>query len=505
LERHLLRVPRSRIEAVDHREFGSSPHEFRPPGTPRRAVLRAGAAGMLGIPALTQHHPAWAAEPVNRASPSSGNAVIYVFLSGGLSQLESFDMKPDAPADIRGEFRPIATKIPGLTICEHLPLLAQRSEMWSVVRSLSHGSNDHSAGHHIMLTGRSDLPSGFDPTRPRGADWPSMAAVAGTLTKPRNNLPAAVVLPEKLIHVTGRVIPGQFAGEMGSRRDPWFVEAAPFDPNAYGAFPAYEFDHQDRPQQPKTKKFRTPELAGAETPSNERLMTRRRLLDLVDRQGRGVHASALDLRFDRDQRAALAMLTDRTLQSAFNVLDAPGEIQDRYGRHAFGWSLLMARRLVEAGVNFVQVNLGNNETWDTHGNMFPHLKDKLLPPTDQALAALLDDLHATGLLERTLVVVAGEFGRTPRISRLPKAYKLPGRDHWGPVQSVLLAGGGVVGGRAIGSTDKIAAYPRSEPQTPENLAATIYHALGLPATAAWHDPAGRPHYVYRADPIRGLS
>ena len=198
-------------------------------------------------------------------------------------------------------------------------------------------------------------------------------------------------------------------------------------------------------------------------------------------------------------------MTDPRVRAAFDVLDAEPKVLDRYGRHAFGWSLLMARRLVEAGVNLVQVNLGNNETWDTHGNMFPHLKDKLFPPTDQALSALLDDLNASGLLQSTLIVMAGEFGRTPRISSLPQYYKLPGRDHWGKVQTVFFAGGGVTGGRVVGSSDKTGGFPRSDPQSPENLAATIYQGLGLPSTIAWHDPQDRPHYVYRGDPIPGLT
>jgi uncharacterized protein (DUF1501 family) len=176
-------------------------------------------------------------------------------------------------------------------------------------------------------------------------------------------------------------------------------------------------------------------------------------------------------------------------------------VLDRYGRNAFGWSLLMAARLVEAGVNLVQVNLGNNETWDTHGNAFPHLKEKLLPPTDQSLCALLADLEQRGLLESTLIVMAGEFGRTPRISTLTQFYKGPGRDHWGAVQSVWLAGGGVKGGRVIGSSDKTGGYPANDPQTPENFAATIYSALGLTKTAAWVDTENRPHHLYHADPI----
>ncbi len=209
--------------------------------------------------------------------------------------------------------------------------------------------------------------------------------------------------------------------------------------------------------------------------------------------------------FDKDRQGAISLLTDSRVRKALDVVNAEPKVLDRYGRHAFGWSLLMARRLVEAGVNLVQVNLGNNETWDTHGNIFPHLRDKLFPPTDQAVSALLDDLNESGLLDSTLIVMAGEFGRTPRISTLPQFYKLPGRDHWGKVQTVFLAGGGVQGGRVVGSSDKIGGFPRSDPQTPENLAATIYHALGLPQTVAWHDAQDRPHFVYRGEPIAGLG
>jgi hypothetical protein len=435
---------------------------------------------------------------------SKAKSVIYIFLSGGLSQLESFDLKPGAPAEIRGEFRSIPTKTAGIEICEYLPGLAERSQLWALVRSLTHGSNDHSAGHHIMLTGRSDLPSGFTPNAPRPGDWPSMAAIAGALTIPRHNLPPAVVLPETLIHNTGRVIPGQFAGLMGQGRDPWFIEASPFDPAGYGAYPAFEFDHQERKQPPKTKRFQAPSLGLPEGFSRTRLSQRISLLEYINRQRSALDSLAASEPFDRYRQAAISLLSDAKVKDAFNVVDAEPKVLDRYGRHAFGWSLLMARRLIEAGVNLVQVNLGNNETWDTHGNIFPHLKEKLFPPTDQALSALLDDLHGSGLLDSTLIVMAGEFGRTPRISTLASAYKLPGRDHWGKVQTVFLAGGGVAGGRVVGSSDKIGGFPRSDPQTPENLAATIYQALGLPATVAWHDAQDRPHYVYRGEPIAGL-
>jgi hypothetical protein len=291
---------------------------------------------------------------------------------------------------------------------------------------------------------------------------------------------------------------------MGPRRDPWFIEASPFDPTGYGAYPSFDFDHQERKQPPKTKHFQAPSLGMPAGFSRSRLSGRMSLLECVDRQRSALAAQAANEPFERYRQAAISLLTDSKVKHAFDVLDAEPKVLDRYGRHAFGWSLLMARRLVEAGVNLVQVNLGNNETWDTHGNMFPHLKEKLFPPTDQALSALLDDLHESGLLDSTLIVMAGEFGRTPRISSLPQHYKLPGRDHWGKVQTVFLAGGGVVGGRVVGSSDKIGGFPRSDLQTPESLAATIYHALGLPATLAWQDAQNRPHFVYRGEPIASL-
>lgn len=482
----------------------SSPIVPRHPIFPRRLALQAGGIGLLGL--VTNHLSALRSLAGERSGPRSHRAhsVIYIFLSGGLAQQDSFDLKPDAPDQIRGEFRPIATRTPGIMICEHLPQLAQRSSLWTLVRSLTHSTNDHSLGHSIMLTGQSTLPPGFDPNMPKPTDWPSIAAVAGASTAPRNNLPPAVVLPERLVHTTGRVIPGQFAGMMGVRREPWFIESSPYDPTAYGAFPEYEFDHQDRPRTPRRKGFLSPNLTLPENCTHSRLAGRFDLLKHIDGQRRELDRDAATGPYDRHRQNAVSLLTDTRVRRAFDVADADPKLLDRYGRNSFGWSLLMARRLVEAGVNLVQVNLGNNETWDTHGNAFPHLKDNLFPPTDRALSALLDDLHATGLLESTLVVMAGEFGRTPRISTLPQAYKLPGRDHWGRIQTVFIAGGGVVGGRVVGSSDKIGGHPASDPQTPESLAATIYHSLGIPSTAAWEDDQDRPHFIYHGDPIASL-
>lgn len=463
-------------------------------------MLQAGGIGLLGLGSchLSELRAATSA-PV-----TPHRAVIYIFLSGGLSQHESFDPKPDAPVDVRGEFAAISSNTPGLHICEHLPMLAQRSHLWSVVRSLTHSSNDHSAGHHMMLTGRSEVPSGFNPLAPRPEDFPCIASLAGNATVPLNNLPPAVVLPEKLVHSSGRVIPGQFAGIMGSRRDPWFIEASPFDNGSYGAYPEFGFDHQQRPHNASKRQFQAPLLSLPEGLSLNRLERRFGLLEHIDRQRMALDQSESSRQFSSYRQAAVSLLVDQQVRRAFDVSLAPEEQLVRYGKNSFGWSLLMAARLVAAGVNLVQVNLGNNETWDNHGEIFYRLRDRLLPPTDRALCALLDDLEATGLLDSTLIVMAGEFGRTPKLSTLPDSYQQAGRDHWGAVQSVFFAGGGIQSGRVIGSSDKIGGYPASDPQTPENMAATIYSALGIPETAAWYDEARRPHHIYHNLPIPGL-
>ncbi|MBW3538986.1 MAG: DUF1501 domain-containing protein [Planctomycetes bacterium] len=486
----------------------TTPSLCRHPTFTRRTALQAGCVGILGLGmnhlaalrSAAASSPGGAAESADRPSRS----VIYIFLSGGLAQHDSFDMKPEAPDHIRGEFRPIATRTPGVFICEHLPRLAERSHLWSLVRSLTHPYNEHSQGHAVMLAGRTPMPPAFNASKPMPDDWPSIAAVAGDVTQPRNNLPPAVVLPERLIHRTGRVIPGQFGGQMGPRRDPWFIDASPFNATTYGAWPEYEFHHARGGENRKDLVFQAPSLSLPEGLSGARLDRRFDLLAHVERQRRDLDAAAQIQSFDRYREAAVSLLTERRVRHAFDVLDADAGTLDRYGRNTFGWSLLMARRLVESGVNLVQVNLGNNESWDTHGNAFPNLRDFLFPPTDRALSALLDDLHESGRLESTLIVMAGEFGRTPKISGLPQHYKLPGRDHWGAVQTVFFAGGGLAGGRVVGSSDKDGGYPADNPQRPENMAATIYESLGLPRTAVWQDDLDRPHHIYHGEPIAGL-
>jgi hypothetical protein len=476
--------------------------------TTRRCALQAGTIGLLGLsmPDVLRWQCASAESSERRAA---GKSVIYLFLTGGPSQHDTFDMKPDGPAEFRGEFSPIATSTPGINICEHLPKLAQRSHLWSLVRSLSHKENGHDKGTYVMLTGNSVVPPTFRSSQPQATDLPSIAAVAGYSTQRRGILPASVILPEKIYHSNTGVYPGQFAGLLGPSHEPWMIECTD-KPHAYhsysGAFPEYLFDlHKGQLSDKRDWRFEVPYLSLSEGVLHSRLDDRLLLLKSIDRQRQDLETVSGVARYDRSQQSVVSLLGNQKVRAAFDVRSADQKTLNRYGNNSFGWSLLMARRLVEQGVNLVQVNLGNFGSWDLHGNNFPLLKDYLFPPTDQAVSALLDDLHESEMLENTLVVIAGEFGRTPRISNVaPNVYALPGRDHWAPCQSILLAGGGVTGGQVIGASDRNGAYPTSDLQTPENLAATIYDALGIPHDAEWHDTLGRPYRVYQAEPIEGL-
>ncbi len=479
---------------------------FKPehPVLTRRTAIQAGAIGLLGVG--MNHVGALRANSAGPMPPKRPRAVIYIFLSGGLSQHESFDLKPSAPDKIRGEFSPISTKNSGIHISEHLPLLAQCSDKWSLVRSLTHPYNEHSEGHAAMLTGMTPRARGFSGSRPKPSDYPCIASIVGALKPRRNNLPPSIVLPEKLIHVSGRTIPGQFAGMMGAEHDPWFVEASQFSSSEYyhGAFPEYGFQRTRGAYTPENYKFAAPSFSLPQGVLDDRFKSRLRLLESVNQQRRDLDRAANVQSFDRHRDDAISLLLDGGVHKALDVHAADPKLQDRYGRNSFGWSCLMARQLVEAGVSMVQVNLGNDESWDTHEEIFRNMREFLLPPTDKAVSALIDDLHERGLLENTLIVMAGEFGRTPKITVIPSR-KTPGRDHWGAVQSVFFAGGGVQGGRVIGATDKIGGYPTADPQKPENMAATIYQTLGIPQTAAWYDNLDRPHFVYHGQPIAGLT
>ena len=317
------------------------------------------------------------------------------------------------------------------------------------------------------------------------------------------------MLPEKIYHSNTGIYPGQFAGMLGSRHEPWFIETTD-KPHAYhsysGAFPQYLFDlHKGELSDRRDWRFEVPNLTLPEGPLDPRHHQRMNLLEHIEGQQRQLDATAAVASYDRVRQSAVTLLTSPQVRRAFDVRSADPRVLNRYGDNSFGWSLLMARRLVEVGVNMVQVNMGNFGSWDLHGNNFPCLKNYLFPPTDRAVSALLDDLDQSGLLDSTLVVMAGEFGRTPRITHIAQnIYRTPGRDHWGPVQTALFAGGGVHGGTVIGASDASGAFPAADAQTPENFAATIYDALAIPHTAEWHDATGRPYPVYMAEPIRGL-
>lgn len=474
----------------------------------RRNLLQAGSLGLMNLSIGEVARWRNQAQAAGAEIPPA-KSVIFLFLTGGASQHDTFDMKPDAPAEIRGDFSPIATQTPGLQICEGFPLLAARSRHWSLLRSLTHTDNGHDTGTYLMLTGRSKIPPTFKSSLPQGIDDPSITAIAGALTQKRGLLPTSAILPEKIYHSNSGVYPGQFAGMLGKGNEPWLIECTD-KPHAYhsysGAFPNYLFDlHKGQLSDKLNWRFEAPSLSLPEGVFAQRFDRRRDLLKVIDDQRRNLDSQAAVGNYDRASQAAISLMTDPKVRAALDVRKADAKTLERYGDNSFGWSLLMAKRLVEAGVNMIQVNMGNFGSWDLHGNNTKNLKEYLFPPTDLAVAALLDDLESSGMLDSTLVVMAGEFGRTPRISHIAtNIYKYPGRDHWGPCQTVLYAGGGVQGGRVIGATDKIGAYPISDAQTPENFAATIYHALGIPEDAIWHDVSGRPHFAYEANPIHGL-
>jgi hypothetical protein len=475
------------------------------PRLPRREVLRVGGLGLVGFGLADLFR---LEAEAGAGSPVGGDcSVIYLFQSGGPAQHETWDLKPDAPTTVRGEFRPIATATPGLSVCEHLPALARRSDRYALVRSFSHASNDHSLGHHIMLTGHDGMPVGFDPNRPTVNDWPSLAALTNyALRDRRSEIPPAVVLPHPLVHRTGRTIPGQASGRMDSKYDPMLLKVAPDCPGGYGACPdCFHFENLAfrHGGGPAAAEFSAPGLDLPQGLTLPRLGHRAELLRSVEAMRRDLDRKAEGRSLDRFRTQALSILTSERTARAFDVHREDPRTLDRYGRHQFGRSLVLARRLVESGVRLVQVNLGNNETWDTHQSAWPVLKDKLLPPLDQALSALLDDLEARGLLSRTLIVMGGEFGRTPRISTLPGA-KLAGRDHWGACQSLFVAGAGVKGGTVVGASDKIGAYPKTQPYRPSDLAATVYHVLGLGANPEYRDRLDRPFLATTGSPITAL-
>jgi hypothetical protein len=388
--------------------------------------------------------------------------VVVILLSGGLGQHDSFDMKPDAPEGIRGEFRPIATAVPGIDMCEHLPLLAARAQRLAIVRTMSHPEGNHLVAVHRVLTGH--------PSNPRGAsdldrvasrdDFPCYSAVLDKVRPRIDGVPNGVALPLRLVE--GPLTwPGQDAGFLGPRHDPWQLRLDPGKPDS-------KDDSLSLPQ-------------GLDP---ERLHRRKHLL------GQAAVPAPADPFVDQ-QDAAIALLCNGRVGKAVDVDREDPRLADRYGRHLFGRSLLLARRLVEAGVPVVQATMGIVQTWDTHVSNFPRLRDQLLPPLDRAVSALLDDLEVRGLLDETLVVMLGEFGRTPKITEL-KPGDVPGRDHWPAVFPAVFAGAGVVGGQVIGKSDRLGAHAVTRTFGPPDLAATVYRALGVDPATELRDRLNRP-------------
>jgi hypothetical protein len=435
-----------------------------------------GYSGLLGIslPALLAGRAASVAG--GRAAPP--RSVILIFLTGAPSHLDTFDPKPDAPAEIRGEFRPVATRVAGLHICEHLPRLAARADRYALVRSLSHREYNHLVATHHVLTGYPQPGAFFDKVASRD-DWPCYAGALDHLRPRGDGVPSGVNLPTFLME--GPLTwPGQHAGFLGPRHDPWQITR---DPNSAD--------------------FRVDSLRLAPGLEVARLGDRRALLEHIDRQRASLAGMAETRRLSDQQRLAFSVLTSGRVARAFEIDREPAAVRDRYGRHAFGQSLLLARRLMQAGVSVVQANMGRVQNWDTHDDNFRRLKDRLLPPLDRAVAALLDDLEASGLLEETLVLVLGEFGRTPRVST-PRGARSPGRDHWAPCFFGLFAGAGVRGGQVIGRSDRIGAFPTTPPYSPDDVGATVYHVLGVDSGTEVHDRQGRPVRLNRGEVIRAL-
>ncbi|MDA1162850.1 MAG: DUF1501 domain-containing protein [Planctomycetota bacterium] len=446
-----------------------------PVGFSRRTLIQTGYSSLAGI-GLTSML-AGRSKAAETESPAVGSSrakqIVIVFLTGAASHHDTFDMKPDAPAEIRGEFNPVSTSVSRIQICEHLPHLAQRADRYAVVRTLSHKDNNHLMSTHHVLTGHFQPGAFFDKVASRD-DWPCYSSGLGFLRPRHDGIPSGVNLPTFLLQ--GPLTwPGQHAGFLGPKFDPWQIKGDPQKPD-----------------------FKVDSLTLSPGIDVSRLDRRQALLDEVNTQQRQLGQAAEATRLTDDQQLAFSILTSSRLAQAFELNRETDSVRDRYGRHTTGQSLLVARRLIEVGVPVVQVNIGAAQTWDNHGNIFPTLKDRLLPPLDQGVAGLLDDLCDTGRLDETLVLMLGEFGRTPKIN----AGK--GRDHWGPCFFGFFAGGGVQGGQVIGRSDDIGAYPVTSAYSPDDVGATVYKLLGIPPEAEVHDRLGRPSRLNSGNVIEPL-
>ena len=441
----------------------------------RRAFLVASTAGFAGLRFGTPQLAAAArtAEAAAAGRKAKAKSTILFFLCGGSSHLDMWDLKPDAPLEYRGPFNPIATSAPGLSISEHLPLTAKQGKHLAIVRSLrgSVNTNDHHAGYYYNLTGHAAdatfLSLGNNRT-PMPDDWPYMGTVVGSRMPPSDGLPNSITLP----HMPSRAPytrPGQFAARLGIEHDPLYV---------YGSLE-------------KPLEFQAPALVLSGDVDASRLSSRKHLLSTLDGARRDFDGVADKQKWSQLQARALSLLGASQTTAAFDVAGEPQSLRERYGKTVNGMSLLLARRLVEAGVPFITVfwmedndKLGKKcksaGSWDTHGNNFNCLRDDLLPEFDRGFSALVEDLNDRGLLDETLLMVTSEMGRTPKIGdRRSGGVAGAGRDHWTHCQSIVLAGGGIQGGQAYGTTDKRAEYPAEKPVTPAHIAKTVYHAMGI--------------------------
>ena len=387
------------------------------------------------------------------AAPRNDVSLIILFLQGGLSTIDTLDLKPDAPSEFRGDFRPISTNVPGIELCEHLPRLAQTADQFALLRNFTHTDSGHGPADHWMLTGYAPR-AGFNPSLKPNNQYPSIGSIISKKLGPRGSVPPYVCLPR--MHNSGG------SAYLGANAAPFVVEADPNAPN-----------------------FAVPDLAPPLTVSTNRLSDRRELLQTVDRFRRTAESQANQSArtLSTFQQKAFQLMTSPETTAAFDIAQEPDSLRDRYGRHSLGQSCLMARRLVEAGVRCVTIDHTN---WDTHYDNFNVLKNDLLPHLDGGLSALFGDLKDRGLQQKTLVLVMGEFGRTPRVN------KDAGRDHWGPSNCILLSGGGVRGGLVVGATNDHGEKPADNPVGPADLAATVFDCLGINAQDEFYTPEGRP-------------
>jgi hypothetical protein len=431
----------------------------------RRRLLQVGGLGLFGL-SLPQ---------LLRAESTAGapaRSCVLFLLHGGPSQLDTWDMKPEAPAEVRGEFEPIRTSVPGIHIVEHLPLLAHQAHRFSIVRSMTHPAINHNAATYFVTTGNPP-PRDLIAFTPTENDFPHLGAQIAAGDSRRGAVPAAVSLPDP-VSDGPYTTPGQNGGFLGAHHAPFAIYGDPNDDD-----------------------FTVEGLTGAPEVS-ERLGGRRSLLRIVnDQLGRLADDRRVE-ELDRYQQRAFSLLTSEATRQAFDIQREPGPLRERYGRHKYGQSLLLARRLVEAGVRLVTVYWGgkvNNPLphWDTHFNNNRRLRDELLPPFDQCFSAFLEDLAQRGLLESTLVVCTGEFGRTPRFGQFTgNGVNETGRDHWSQCYSLLVAGGPAPGGRLLGRSDRFAAYPAADPYTPQDLSASVLAGLGISPQTEVRDAFTRP-------------